>query len=176
MSLKSRARTVSKIMAEAISSVDPSGLSDDVLTTLKEEHNEVKGLLSELSEATGAAKRKDLVKRIRKALVPHTQAEQKVVYDAVLGLRDKEAKVDGYEGYLEHELAASALKRLGAIANSTSPEHHATAKVLRELVTHHIREEESALWGDVKSHFSQQQRERMNSDYLAAKRRVRLSA
>jgi hemerythrin superfamily protein len=176
MSLKSRARTVSKIMAEAISSVDPSGLSDDVLTTLKEEHNEVKGLLSDLSEASGAAKRKELVKRIRKALVPHTKAEQKIVYDAVLALRDTEAKMDGYEGYLEHELAGSTLKRLASISNGASPEHHATAKVLRELVTHHISEEESALWGDVKSHFSQQQRERMNRAYLAAKRRVRVPA
>lgn len=176
MSLKSRTRAVTDLMADAISSVDPSGLTEDVLKTLKEEHNEVKGLLSELAEATGAATRKDLVKRIRKALVPHTQAEQKVVYEAVLALRDKEAKVDGYEGYLEHELAASTLKRLASITNSTSPEHYATAKVLRELVTHHIREEESALWGDVKSHFTLQQRERMNRAYLVAKRRVRLSA
>jgi hemerythrin-like domain-containing protein len=176
MSLKTRTRTVTDLMAEAISSVDPSGLSEDVLKTLKEEHNEVKQLLNDLSEATAATKRKDLVKRIRKALVPHTQAEQKVVYDAVLGLRDREAKVDGYEGYLEHELAATALKRLVSIANGASPEHHATAKVLQELVTHHIREEESALWGDVKEHFSLQQRERMNRAYLAAKRRVRLSA
>jgi len=117
MNLKSRARTVSKIMAEAISSVDPSGLSDDVLTTLKEEHNEVKGLLSELSEATGAAKRKDLVKRIRKALVPHTQAEQKVVYDAVLGLRDKEANARelGAHHYIDSTAGdvAAALQALG---------------------------------------------------------------
>lgn len=175
MSLKTRARTVTDLMAEAISSVDPSGLGEDVLKTLKEEHNEVKALLNDLSEATGPAKRKDLVKRIRKALVPHTQAEQKVVYDAVLALRDREARVDAYEGYLEHELAATALKRLASITNGASPAHHATAKVLQELVTHHIREEESALWGDVKEHFSLQQRERMNHAYLAAKRRVRLS-
>jgi hemerythrin superfamily protein len=176
MSLKSRARTVTDLMAEAISSVDPSGLNEDVLKTLKEEHNEVKELLSDLSESTGTAKRKELVKRIAKALVPHTKAEQTVVYDAVLALRNREAKIDGYEGYLEHELAASALKRLRAIANAASPEHHATAKVLQELVTHHIREEESALWGDVKSHFSMKQRERMNHSYLAAKRRVRVAS
>ncbi len=176
MSLKSRTRTVTQVMADALSSADPSAASDDVLRTLKEEHNEVKALLSELEEATAPAKRKELVKRIRKALVPHTQAEQKVVYDAVLALRDQKAKVDGYEGYLEHELAATALKRLAGISNCASPQHHATAKVLRELVTHHIREEESALWGDVKSHFSQPQRERLNRAYLAAKRRVRVSA
>jgi hypothetical protein len=174
MSLKSRARTMTEMVSEAISSVDPSARDEDVLKTLKAEHTEVKGLLGELAEATGAARRRALVKSIRKALVPHTVAEQKVVYDAVLALRDREARVDGYEGYLEHELASSALKRLGSISDCTSPEHHATAKVLRELVTHHIREEESALWGDVKSHFSQQQRETMNRDYLAAKRRVRV--
>jgi hemerythrin superfamily protein len=176
MTLKSKVRVATHAMAEALAAADPNGDDGDILKTLKNEHNEVKALLAELADAQGTAARRNLVKRIRKALVPHTKAEQKVVYDPVIALRSKEAQEDGYEGYLEHELASSALTRLVSIRNATSPEHHATGKVLKELVEHHIREEESALWSDVKSNFSDEQRAEMNTDFLAAKRRVRVAA
>lgn len=39
-----------------------------------------------------------LVQKIEVALIPHAKAEEKVVYDAVIALRDKDAQVDGHEG------------------------------------------------------------------------------
>jgi hypothetical protein len=59
--------------------------------------------------------------------MPHTKAEEQVVYDAVLRLRDKDAQEDGHEGYLEDEWAAQTLRRLAGIASATSREHRATA-------------------------------------------------
>ena len=102
------------------------------------------------------------MQKIKAALIPHTKAEEKVVYNAVIALRDKEAQVDGHEGYLEHEWAAKTLQRLDSIVNATSPEHKAAAKVLKELVEHHIREEESNVWDDVTENFSDDDRKRMN--------------
>jgi hypothetical protein len=107
-------------------------------------------------------------------LVPHTKAEEKVVYDAVIALRDKDAQMDGHEGYLEHEWAAKTLQRLEAISNAASPEHKAAGKVLKELVEHHIAEEERNVWADVKDHFSDDDRKEMNAMFLAAKRRVKV--
>jgi hypothetical protein len=107
-------------------------------------------------------------------LVPHIKAEEKVVYDAVIGLRDKDAQMDGHEGYLEHEWAAKTLQRLEAISNSASSEHKAAGKVLKELVDHHIEEEERNVWADVKKHFSEDERKKMNATFLAAKRRVKV--
>ena len=66
-----------------------------------------------------------------------------MVYDAVIALRDKDAQVDGHEGYVEHGLAARTLAKLDAISDARSAEHKATAKVLKELVEHHIKEEEA---------------------------------
>jgi hemerythrin superfamily protein len=114
------------------------------------------------------------VQQIKAALVPHTKAEERVVYDAVLALRDKEARIDGHEGYLEHEWASKTLVRLESIENATSPEHHATGKVLKDLVEHHIEEEESAVWRDVKENFSPDQRQQMNRAFEAAKAKVRI--
>ena len=146
----------------------------DLLDTLKKEHDEVKSLLSDLQKAETSAQRKSLVRRIKSALLPHTKAEEKVLYDAVIAVRDKQAQVDGHEGYIEHELASKTLQKLGAIENATSSEHKAAAKVLKELVEHHIEEEENNVWGDAKRNFSDDRRKQMNVAYLAAKSRVRV--
>jgi hemerythrin-like domain-containing protein len=173
-----RVKTVVKQAAHAIgntfSSSDSDVESTDILDTLKKEHDEVKDLLEKLSDADTSAQRRNLVKMIKAALVPHTKAEEKVVYDAVIALRDKDAQMDGHEGYLEHEWAAKTLQRLEAIINAASPEHKAAGKVLKELVEHHIEEEERSVWADVKKHFSNDDRKKMNSKFFAAKSRVKI--
>jgi iron-sulfur cluster repair protein YtfE (RIC family) len=168
--VKQAARAISK----TFSSDDAGAESTEILDTLKKEHDEVKDLLADLSDAETAAQRRALVQKIKAALVPHTKAEEKVVYDAVISLRDKDAQMDGHEGYLEHEWASKTLQRLEGIANAASPEHKATGKVLKELVEHHIDEEERNVWKDVKEHFSDEDRKKMNVAFLAAKRRVKV--
>ncbi len=150
------------------------GSDIDILDTLKKEHDEVKELLASLESASGAAERRSLVKQIKAALLPHTKAEEKVLYDAVIALKDKEAKTHGHEGYLEHEWAAKTLRRLEGIDNPDSPEHKATSKVLKELVEHHIEEEESSIWRDVKENFDDGERRRMNAAFESAKARVKI--
>lgn len=174
MSVQSKLREATKAVVKVLTpEVDRVDITD-ILDTLKKEHDEVKSLLSDLQDAKTSVQRKSLVKRIKAALVPHTKAEEKVVYDAVIALRDKHAQIDGHEGYLEHEWAAKTLQRLQSIANATSPEHKAAAKVLKELVEHHIQEEESSVWSDVKNNFSDEDRVQMNVRFLAAKKRVRI--
>lgn len=172
MTLKTAARTAAHSIKKALAPEPHQTKDTDLLDTLKLEHDQVKTLLSDLQDTPGAAQRKALVKRIKLALVPHTKAEQKILYDAIVALKDKHAQMDGYEGHIEHELASRTLQKLGAIVNATSPEHKAAAKVLKELVEHHIEEEESNVWADAKEHFSDDERRRMNVAYLATKARV----
>ncbi|HEY4078193.1 MAG TPA: hemerythrin domain-containing protein [Rhizomicrobium sp.] len=148
--------------------------SADVLDTLQTEHDEVQELLEMLAESDNAREQKSLVAKIKAALVPHTKAEEKIVYDAVLALRGKEAKIDGNEGYIEHGLADQTLKKLDKLT-ANSPEFNAAAKVLKELVDHHVQEEERNIWAQVRENFSVEQREKMNRDFLAAKKRVKVS-
>jgi hemerythrin superfamily protein len=173
MSMKSNIKKATNAVVKALTP-DSGADNTDILDTLKKEHDEVKSLLSDLQDAQSGAQRKSLVKKIKTALVPHTKAEEKVVYDAVIALRDKRAQTDGQEGYLEHELAAKTLQRLESIANATSPEHRAAGKVLKELVEHHIDEEERNVWKDVKENFSDDERVGMNSAFKAAKKRVKV--
>jgi hemerythrin superfamily protein len=173
MSIKSNIKKATNAVVKVLTP-DSGADKTDILDTLKKEHDEVKSLLSDLQDAQTGAQRKSLVKRIRAALLPHTKAEEKVVYDAVIALRDKQAQTDGQEGYLEHELAAKTLQRLESIANATSPEYKAAGKVLKELVEHHIDEEERNVWKDVKDNFSDDERVTMNTAFQAAKQRIKI--
>jgi iron-sulfur cluster repair protein YtfE (RIC family) len=173
MGVKSVVKRATAVMREAVGGGTDSR-SQDLLDTLKTEHDEVKELLDELQATTASAKRKALVRRLKSALVPHTKAEEKVLYAALIRLRDKDAQTDGHEGNVEHNLAAKTLQALGRIANATSPAHKATAKVLKELVEHHIQEEERNAWSDAKKHFSDDDRIAMNRRYLAVKSTIKV--
>jgi hypothetical protein len=115
------------------------------------------------------------VAEVKANLMPHVKAEQKVLDDAILALKDKAAQQDGEENYIEHALAAKTLADLEKISDATGPEHRATGKVLRELVEHHVKEEENTVWGDAKKRFSAEQRQAMNRRYLLEKIKVRLN-
>lgn len=171
MSIKSTIEQAGKTMAEAFM---PSAMPDgDILETLHEEHEEVQELLSRLVDSDEAREQKRLVVRIKQALVPHTKAEEIVVYDPVSMLKDEQPKIDGAEGYTEHALASATLKQLETLTANT-PEFKAAAKVLKELVAHHVEEEERNIWAQVRKNFSDEQRARMNRDFLAAKKAVRV--
>jgi hemerythrin superfamily protein len=174
MSLKSNVKNATKAAVKALAPEPAAAADTDILDTLKKEHDEVKSLLSDLQDAAAPDARRALVRMIKSALVPHTKAEENVVYDAVLGLRDKDAQKDGHEGYVEHKWASKTLQRLDSITNASSHEHKAAGKVLKELVEHHISEEERNIWSDVKKNFSDEERARMNLEFEAAKSRVKI--
>jgi hypothetical protein len=144
----------------------------EILDTLKQEHEEVAESLKKLVAGNSAAARKAVLGRINAALLPHIQAEQTVLYDALIAIGDRNVQQGGQEGYIEHELAASTLAKLESIPSAMSPEFGAAAKVLKELIEHHVQEEERHIWAGAKDKFSAEQRVALNQKYLAAKERT----
>lgn len=170
MTLKSTLEKAGKSIRAAVAPA-PAG---DILETLRQEHDQVQALLKKLVESESAGERHELLAQIKAALVPHTKAEEKAVYDRVLKLKGHKVKVDGHEGYFEHEAADRMLANLGRIDRVTSDEFTAAAKVLKELIDHHIEEEERNIWADVKQNFSDRQRIEMNEEFEAVKKRVKI--
>jgi hemerythrin-like domain-containing protein len=170
MTLKS---TLEKAGKKIQAAVTPAPVGD-ILETLRQEHDLVQGLLKRMVDSDSAGERHELLAQIKAALVPHTKAEEKAVYDRVLKLKGHKVKIDGHEGYFEHEAADRMLANLGKIERVTSDEFTAAAKVLKELIDHHIEEEERNIWADVKENFSARQRVEMNEEFEAVKKRVRI--
>ena len=171
MSVRSSIEQATKTVMGALS---PGQGQTDILDTLQAEHDEVQDLLKKLTKSDNAREQKGLVNQIKQALIPHTKAEEEVVYNPVSALSEEKAKIDGAEGFTEHALASATLTQLDKLTPNT-PEFKASAKVLKELIDHHVQEEERNIWVEVKENFSSEQREQMNRDFLAAKKRVKVA-
>ncbi len=172
MGLMRRARKQVRRIALRRRLADTQGESD-ILDTLKSEHDEICRLLQALVETQSGTGRKKLVNQIKTALIPHQNAEEKVVYKSVLKLRSRRVRQNGEEGLIEHRLTQNMLAGLAKSQNTTSPHFAAAAKVLKELMEHHVEEEEKAIWSDVREHFSLDERRWMNRRFEAAKERAR---
>jgi len=172
MSVTSKVKQATEAVARVLAP-DEKGENDiDILDTLEKEHDELKILLADLQDEEGASERLALVRKIKLLLLPHMEAEEKVVYRAVIALKNGDAQVDGLGGCLEHEWVSKTLERLDGIADPASAEHKATAKVLMDLVEHHILEEESHIWSDLEENFSESDRAWMNLEFRMAKKQV----
>jgi hemerythrin superfamily protein len=174
MSLKEHMHEAKQAVVNALRPAEERATGTDILDTLKQEHEEVRDLLANLQDAENSLQRHGLVRQIAAALLPHSAAEEKIVYEALIAMSDPEAQRNGYDGALEHKWAAKTLEQLAGISDATSSEHRATAKVLRELVEHHVKEEEHNIWRDVRKNYSDDDRAQMNALYLVEKRKARV--
>jgi hemerythrin-like domain-containing protein len=129
------------------------------ITMLKADHATVKRLLRELSETTDRAvkQREALVERIERELKMHAQLEEEIFYPAFqAAAKGSEAEDLFYEAAEEHHVVDMILPALKA-ANPKSHGFKAKAKVLKDLVEHHIREEEGEMFQQARQMFTDEQ-------------------
>lgn len=131
----------------------------NAIAMLKSDHATVKRLLRELGETGDRAvkERERLVNEIERELKMHSQIEEEVFYPAFKAATEKTDAEDlFYEATEEHHLVDIELPSLKA-ANPKSHEFVAKAKVLKDLVEHHIREEEAEMFAKARQLFSEDQ-------------------
>ena len=129
----------------------------NAITLLKSDHATVKRLLRELSETTERAVklRGELVSQIERVLKVHAQIEEEVFYPAFKAAAGKSEAADlFYEAAEEHHVADMVLPALKA-ANPKSKEFGAKAKVLRDLIEHHVKEEETQMFVEARKLFDE---------------------
>ncbi|HSP32731.1 MAG TPA: hemerythrin domain-containing protein [Thermoanaerobaculia bacterium] len=131
----------------------------NAIAMLKSDHANVKRLLRELNETSDRAVkgRERLVNEIEREVKMHAQLEEEVFYPAFLAATEKTDSKDlFYEATEEHHLVDIVLPSLKA-ANPKSPEFGAKAKVLKELLEHHMREEEGEMFVKARQLFDEEQ-------------------
>ncbi|MFY0571631.1 hemerythrin domain-containing protein [Archangium lansingense] len=121
----------------------------DAIELLKQQHREVEELFEKFekaSEGKGEQVLMDLFARIADNLAAHATIEEKLFYPSVyVG-----PTADKLQEAVEEHLAA---KRVSADLLDMDPadaQFKAKMKVLKELVEHHVEEEEKQLFKDVK--------------------------
>ncbi len=137
----------------------------EITKALKEDHDELKDLIATVNDSKDAAEITTAFTQFADLLARHSKAEEKVVYDALIKTSDEEVEMDAYEGYTEHMLAETLLKKLQAGADPTSPEWKAEAQVMQEILEHHIDEEEEKIFDDVEDNFEDEERNAMGAAF-----------
>src|SRR3954454_10277139 len=120
----------------------------NAITMLKSDHATVKRLLRELGETTsrGTKQRERLGGEIERELKIHAQLEEELFYPTFKKVaEDTDAEDLFYEATEEHHVVDMVLPELKA-SSVKSPEFDAKAKVLKDLIEHHVREEEGEMF------------------------------
>ena len=116
----------------------------DVLKEIKKEHDEFRELITQIENAKGKTKQ-NLFEDLYAKLIGHHESEEHVLFPDVKEKSDEEGKDVVMEMIEEHSLAAyqfSVIQKTD-IDNET---WDAKFSVLKEVLTHHMDEEEDELF------------------------------
>lgn len=120
----------------------------DAIELLKSDHEKVRDLLGQLTDTTSRAEktRTDLLQKIAMELEVHTTIEEEIFYPALREAGKKEDEEMYFEALEEHRAAGDLV--LPDLLNTevTSDKFSGRAKVLKELVEHHVEEEEEEMF------------------------------
>ena len=124
----------------------------NAIDLLKADHERVKAILTQLSESTerGVKKRTDLLAKLEMEITIHTRLEEEILYPAFKDAGGKELDIMYYEAKEEHRTVdALVLPDLKA-TDPASLEFSGRVKVVKELLEHHIEEEEEEMFPQAK--------------------------
>ena|SRR5450432_3978196 len=144
--------------------------NDDVRGLLKADHEDIRAFAKEITEATTAQARRGWLEKLKPLLTAHSRAEEMAVYVPLTQVKGSpDSRIAGNEGAVEHFLADTVLTRMVETKDASTDIWKAHAKVLHELLEHHIKEEEDQVFGELGEHFSEDQRRAMAADFLTRK-------
>src|SRR5688500_14992917 len=112
----------------------------DAISLLKEDHKKVKQMLTKLEGGKGSSvSRGLLLQQIESELKVHTQIEEEIFYPAFRDeVRSKSDKKLYFEAVEEHGVVDMFLPELRNAEPGNNEVFSAKAKVLKDLVEHHI--------------------------------------
>lgn len=124
----------------------------NAIDLLQADHERVKALLTQLSESTDRAvkKRTELVAKLEMEIAIHTRLEEDILYPAFKKAGGKEQDEMYYEAKEEHRTVDSLVLPDLKLTDPTTPEFAGRAKVVKELLEHHIKEEETEMFPQAK--------------------------
>ena len=129
---------------------------------LEKQHRKVEALFKALE--TNRSKAQETVEELATNLAAHAAIEEEIFYPAVKKA-DKEMVLESYE---EHQLMAFALRRMVG----TEPEDDsfpAKVKALKDVVEHHVREEESSVLPGMRERLDEKRRAELGRRFAASR-------
>jgi hemerythrin superfamily protein len=121
--------------------------TQDAIALLKEDHDKVEKLFKEFESAKGDGRKQKLAQQICLELSVHFELEEKIFYPAVEGKVEEDLLK---EAYVEHDGAKLLMADIEAGDGKSDDFYDAKMQVLSEEVEHHIKDEETELFPEVR--------------------------
>jgi hemerythrin superfamily protein len=149
-------------------------MHENLIQAIEKDHKEVQSLLKKIKDmGDGKPKqRKEMFETLKMELIPHMKAEESAFYPKLK--EKKEAKEDALEAIVEHQVAETVLKELDKMKGD---EEMWTPKfsVLKELIEHHIEEEEEKVFKDTQKTMDHDEMETIFKDFQKQKEKIKKS-
>ncbi|MBL26265.1 MAG: hypothetical protein CMM50_01760 [Rhodospirillaceae bacterium] len=141
-----------------------------ILEEIRRDHERAKALLETIVEGHDNDARLDAFKEFSSLISAHNQAETEILYRAME--KNEESRFIALEGEEEHDVADRLLESLKKSSSKTSDRWLARAKVLKELLEHHVEEEEDEAFDKAEEVFSREELEAMGGKFTARKKEL----
>lgn len=138
----------------------------DVLTMLEHDHRHVEAMLKELADSEPGPERQEMVAELTKALELHMQFEEEHIYPL---MRELDAALEE-EAEVEHRLAREGLRQANELV--AAPGFGAAIDMLTAGISHHVEEEETEAFPELRKQVGQDRLASLASTLLEEKRRA----
>ncbi len=148
-----------------------STVKEDIVDIIVEDHKPLKSLIKILkdSDERSLDDRLKAFDEFAELLTLHAAAEEQILY---MHMKESEdLRRDAFEGEVEHALADQIISDCKS-SKDDDDLWSAKAKVLAEIVEHHVQEEEEQLFPDLKKFTSTELRNQLGRDYLKLKANI----
>lgn len=152
-----------------VKKMKPKTAKNEITALILEDHKPLKKLIKILKDdEESLAKRKKAFSQFAPLLTIHAKSEERALYTRMK--EEDELRVEGLEGDTEHHIADSLVKEIKGIEDKD--EFTAKAKVLAELVEHHIEEEEKEMLKEIRKEMELSERQEIGAEYLQLKQQI----
>jgi len=147
----------------------------NAIELLKDDHPKVLKLLDEITSTTERAvkTRTDLLAKIEAELKVHTTIEEEDFYPAYKQAGGKDEAKMFYEAVEEHRAVEKLVLPDLLNTKPDSVEFSGRVKVLKELLEHHIEEEETEMFKDAAELLSKEQLETLGQQMAAKQKKLK---
>jgi len=149
----------------------------NAIELLREDHEKVRQLLSELSNTTNRAakKRSELLQKIKKEVEVHAQIEEEIFYPAFRKSSAEDSEKLYHEAKEEHRAVDRLVLPDLEETEPTSEEFQGRVKVLKDMIEHHAEEEEQEMFVKAQEVFSEEELEELGQRMAERKQELRKS-
>jgi len=143
-----------------------SETTQDAVELLTADHRKVDGLFVQIESASGAEK-DDAIRQVTRELSIHAAIEEQIVYPVMRrSLPDGDAKVE--EAIAEHQTVKETLAEIERLGSGAERDHHLES--LMAGVRHHVEEEETELFPELRAAVGDEELRAMGAKLAAAKK------